>query len=602
VEAPPKRWKKKPQLKPDQIAELGAALADARLSPLVLQLLATRGIIHPEALHAEPPDEQTALPPHLTVEGMKAGVAAFLDPTAAPLPSPLGISGMAAAVERILRAIGKETIAVYGDYDADGVTSTTLLTQALRAWGATVEIHVPHRKRDGYGLNIAALDALADKGVTLVITVDCGISNIAEVEHGKARGMDLIVTDHHTLPKTPPNTILINPKTGGEGDPFYWLTGVGVAHQVVRALVERLGKPPGLRNTDLLELVAIGTVADVAPLTGANRTLVAHGLAALRTTRRVGLIALCRAAGLDPATITTHHIGFIIGPRLNAAGRLNDAKLAYDLLLTGDQAQATDWAAQLEAENGRRQEITRSIQAQARARVAELEQDTPVIILRDAAWDVGVVGLAAGRLCEEFGRPALILSDDGTVSRGSARSTRHFDLHAMLSVCEDLLQNYGGHAMAAGLTLPNANWDEFCERFTEIVDGALTDPSQLAGELNAEYELPLTRVTVETMAELSVLEPHGHGNSRPLFVARNVRVQESRANGKDGRTLVLTLAPPDSAGPTVRAVGFGLAPDWLPKLQVGTRVDLMFGLKLDTWQGRQRVEVEIRGLRLAREA
>ncbi len=602
MEAPPKRWKKKPQLKPDQIAELTAALGDARLSPLVLQLLANRGIIHPEALHAEPPDEQTALPPHLTVDGMKAGVAAFLDPTAAPLPSPSGISGMAAAVERILRAIGKETIAVYGDYDADGVTSTTLLTQALRAWGATVEIHVPHRKRDGYGLNIAALDALADKGVTLVITVDCGISNIDEVEHGKARGMDLIVTDHHTLPKTPPNTILINPKTGDEGNPFYWLTGVGIAHQVVRALVERLGKPPGVRNTDLLELVAIGTVADVAPLTGANRTLVAHGLAALRTTRRVGLIALCRSAGLDPSTITTHHIGFIIGPRLNAAGRLDDAKLAYDLLLTGDQAQATAWAGQLEAENGRRQEITRTIQAQARARVAEMEQDTPAIILRDATWDVGVVGLAAGRLCEEFGRPTLILSDDGTVSRGSARSTRHFDLHALLTECEDLLQNYGGHAMAAGLTLPNANWDEFCERFTEIVESDMNDTSQLAGELNAEYELPLTRVTAETMAELSVLEPHGHGNSRPLFVARNVRVQESRANGKDGRTLVLTLVPGDSAGPIVRAVGFGLAPDWMPKLKPGTRIDLMFGLKLDTWQGQQRVEVDIRGLRLAREA
>lgn len=601
MEAPPKRWKKKPQLKPDQIAELGAALADTRLTPLVLQLLANRGIIHPEALHAEPPDEHSALPPHLTVDGMKAGVAAFLDPTAAPLPSPLGISGMAAAVERILRAIGQETIAVYGDYDADGVTSTTLLAQALRAWGATVEIHVPHRKRDGYGLNIAALDALADKGVTLVITVDCGISDRDEVAHGKTRGLDLIVTDHHTLPKDTPDTILINPKTGDEGNPFYWLTGVGVAHQVVRALVEKLGKPPGVRNTDLLELVAIGTVADMAPLTGANRTLVAHGLAALRTTRRVGLLALCRAAALDPATITAHHIGFIIGPRLNAAGRLNDAKLAYDLLLTTDQAQATAMAAQLEAENVRRQEITRTIQTQARARVAELAQDTPAIILRDASWDVGVVGLAAGRLCEEFGRPTLILSDDGTVSRGSARSTRHFDLHALLTECEDLLQNYGGHAAAAGLTVANTNWDEFCERFTEIVDSDMNDTSQLAGELNAEYELPLTRVTVETMAELSVLEPHGHGNSRPLFVARNLRVQESSANGKDGRTLIVTLVPPDSPGPLVRAVGFGLAPDWQPKLKAGTRVDLMFGLKLDSWQGRQRVEVEIRGLRLARE-
>ncbi|HMA33687.1 MAG TPA: DHHA1 domain-containing protein, partial [Chloroflexia bacterium] len=379
------------------------------------------------------------------------------------------------------------------------------------------------------------------------------------------------------------------------------LTGVGVAHQVVRALVERLGKPATLRNNDLLELVALGTVADVAPLVGANRTLVALGLACLRTTRRPGLLALCEVAGISPAAITTHQIGFILAPRLNAAGRLDDSKLAYDLLLTADPEVARDLAGQLNAENTRRQDLTRTIQEAARQRVAQLDQDELVIILRDPSWDVGVVGLVAGRLCEEFGRPAFVLCDEGETSRGSARSTRYFDLHKMLTFCEDLLGHYGGHAAAAGLSLPNANFEEFCGRMRELVESDLTDPSQLAGELNADYELPLTRANIETMAELAVLEPFGAGNPRPLFVARNLRVVDSKANGKDGNTLVLGLVPAATPeGPRVRAFGHGLALEWMPKLAARPALDVMFQLKQDEWQGQQRVELEIKGLRLSK--
>ncbi|HUS16301.1 MAG TPA: single-stranded-DNA-specific exonuclease RecJ [Chloroflexia bacterium] len=602
MEAPPKRWKKRQSLKPEQIAELQEALADHKLTPLLLQLLVNRKVIDPRALHAEPEDDHTPLPPQLTVAGMQAAVAAFLNPTATPLPPPATISGMAEAVDRMARAIkDKETIAVYGDYDADGVTSTVLLTQALRAFGATVVIHVPHRKREGYGLNKAALDSLADQGATLVVTVDCGISNADEVTHGQARGLDLIVTDHHALPKALPNTILINPKQGGEGDPFYWLTGVGVAHQVVRALVERLGKPPGRRNNDLLELVAIGTVADIAPLHGANRALVALGINCLRATRRPGLLALLEAAALKPAAIGTHSIGYVIAPRINAAGRLDDAKMAYDLLLTEDRAVAADLARQLEAENQRRQEITRGIQDEARKQVAALEQDAPIIILRDKTWDVGVAGLVAGRLCDEFARPVIVLVDEGETSRGSARSTPHFDIHALLTECEDLLGHYGGHPGAAGLSLPNANFDEFCERMGELVESEMTDPSQLSAELHADAELPLTRVTLETVAELSALEPFGHENKPPLFVARNLRVVDSKANGKDGRTLCIQVTPPDSPGPTLRAVGFGQGQEWMPRLAAKPKVDVMYEIKVDEWNGQQRVELEIKGLRLSKE-
>ncbi|MGI8588402.1 MAG: single-stranded-DNA-specific exonuclease RecJ [Chloroflexia bacterium] len=592
MEAPPKRWKKRPSLKPEQLAEIQAALPGRALTPLLLQLLVNRDVIRLADLHEDP----------AAVEDMRAAVDAFINPAGTALPSPFTISGMEAAVTRTARAVkGGEKIAVYGDYDADGVTSTTLLTQALRAWGAEVVIHVPHRKRDGYGVNKAALDGLADQGVKLVITVDCGIGNADEVKHAQARGLEMIVTDHHVLPLKLPNTILINPKQGGERDPFYWLAGVGVAHQLVRALVERIGKPPALRNNELLELVAIGTVADVVPLLGANRSLVALGIECLRKTRRPGLLALMQAAGVQPASVTAYHIGFIIGPRINAAGRLDDAKVAYDLLLTADASQAGELAAGLQGENVRRQELTREIVAAAQRQVAELDQDEPLIILRDASWDVGVVGLAAGRLCEEYGRPTFVMVDEGETSRGSARSTRHFDLHKMLTFCDDLLGHYGGHAAAAGLSLPNANFADFCERMRELVESELSDPAQLSGELNADYELPLAEATLEIVAALSMLEPCGHGNLRPMFVARNLRVLDSKANGKEGRTLVLTLAPPDSDGPRVRAFAHGIATEWMPKLASKPKVDLMFHLKLNEWNGRQDVELEIRGLRTAKD-
>jgi single-stranded-DNA-specific exonuclease len=476
-----------------------------------------------------------------------------------------------------------------------------LLTQALRAWGANVVIRVPHRKREGYGLNPAALDELAKQGATLVITVDCGISNVEEVTHGQGLGLDLIVTDHHTPPGTLPNTILINPKIGRDGDMFEHLTGVGVAHQVVRALVERLDRPPSLRNNDLLELVAIGTVADMAELKGANRTLVAFGLQCLRKTRRPGLLALLAAASLKPELISTHTIGFVIAPRINAAGRLDDAKMAYQLLLTQDPAEAADLAAKLDAENARRQDLTRAIQDEARKRVAELDQNTPVIILRDRNWDMGVVGLAAGRLCEEFGRPAIVFADDGEMCRGSARSTQHFDIHDILEQVEDLLTHFGGHKAAAGMSMPSANFEEFCERVTELVESELTDESQLAGLLQADYELPLSRVNVETMAELAPLEPYGPGNARPLFVARNLRVLDYKVNGKDGRTLGMTLVPGDDPGARpVRAVAFGQAPEWAPRLADKPKIDIMFRLEADEWQGQQRVQLRVEGLRLSK--
>jgi single-stranded-DNA-specific exonuclease len=600
VEAPPKRWKKRQQLKPDQIAQLQELLPEFRLSPLLLQLLTNRGVIHLDVLR--PAGDEAAEPPTQTPETLRAAVAAFLNPATTPLPSPFLISGVEQAVERIGRALdSKEKIAVYGDYDADGVTSTALLTQALRAWGADVDTHVPHRKRDGYGVNKLALDSLAAAGVTLVVTVDCGVSNVDEVAHGQAQGLDLIVTDHHCLPGSLPNTIIINPRQDGEDGPFAHLTGVGVAHQVVRALVERRGKPPTLRNNDLLALVAIGAVADVAPLLGANRTLVALGLNCLRATKRPGLLALLEAAGVRRERVTAHTIGHVIAPRINAAGRLDDSRPAYDLLLTNDPAEAADLARRLESINARRRELSDQIQVEARKRVALLPQDEPIIILRDKDWDVGVVGLVAARLVESFGRPALVLCDEGEVSRGSGRAPRGYDLHEMLEACADLLGHWGGHAAAAGFSLPNANFEEFAVVLREMLARDDPDAALFTIDLQAEYELTLDRVNIETMAELQTLEPYGPGNMPAIFVARNLRVIDGKANGKDGNTLALALGAADGTGPTVRAVGFRMAQEWMPKIAGRPRVDAMFKLEADEWQGQQRVQMVLEGLRLSKE-
>ncbi len=370
---------------------------------------------------------------------------------------PFLLKGMDAAAGRLAQAISEgEPIAVYGDFDTDGVTAVALLMQAISAMGGDIRPYIPHRLSEGYGLNTEAIDRLVSEGVRVLVTVDCGISNAREVAHARAAGLDVIVTDHHTPPTTLPDALaIVNPKQPGCEYPFKQLVGVGIAYKLVQALV-RLGLRLPLRSRDLLDVVALGTVTDMGPLWGENRVLVRAGLEAINMTERPGLKALIVAAGLAPGKVRSSDISFMLGPRLNAAGRLDDARLAYQLLLADDFASAQQIAADLNAANRRRQEMTKEAQQAALAQIRALGKDSNRITILDGDYPAGLVGLVSAKLVEELARPVLLLERGEETSRGSARSVPGFNIIEALTACDDLFVRYGGHSAAAGFTIANA--------------------------------------------------------------------------------------------------------------------------------------------------
>lgn len=575
------RWDSFPALPPEQIARIRSELSHLELTPLLVQLLANREITEPSEI-----DD-------------------FINPVGTDqYPDPLLMVGVSAAVERICKAIERqERVVVYGDFDCDGVTSTALLTTALRHFGLDVEPYIPHRVNEGYGLHASAVRDIASRGVHLLITVDCGISGRAEVAEARKAGLDVIVTDHHYLPADLPEAAAcINPKQHTPGSEVYHdLAGVGVAYQLVRALVKRLGKPKGLRNLDLLGLVAIGTVADVVPLKGANRSLVVHGLAALREMSRVprqnlpGLRTLLDYAGVKAERMDTERIGFVIGPRLNAAGRMDDARVAYRLLLTADQFEANSLAQQLEAHNRRRQAVTNSIVDDARGRVRRLDSALKVIFLSDPGWPSGIVGLVAGRLVEEFGRPTLVIEEGEEESRGSARSTPHFNIVKALTDVKDMLVRFGGHEAAAGFTVRTQQIGEMNRRLCELADGQLGE-EHLQPTLRAEAELSLAEVHDGMLDSINRLAPFGSGNPSPLFLTRGARVLDVTTVGDGGPHLKLTLANREG-GPTGEIVAMAYRQGYRAEsVRRKPRVDLMYHIERHEWKGNVSVQLRVRDL------
>lgn len=568
-------WATHPRISSEEVRRVQAALPQLGLSPLLVQLLANRGLTDPgeveEFLH--PPD----------VSGY---------------PDPLLLTGMREAVDRICTALHtKEKVVVYGDFDADGVTSTALLTTALRHLGANVEPYVPNRVREGYGLNTTALQELAGKGASLLITVDCGISGRSEIEDARKAGMDVIVTDHHHLPADlPAASACINPKQRAEGcDCYEDLCGAGVAYQLVRALVKRCGKPPGLRNKDLLGLVAIGTVADVVPLKGANRSLVYHGLAALAQHSLPGLPTMLKYAHVELDNIDTERIGFVIGPRLNAAGRVDDASTAYQLLMTEDSREAGFLAQKLEAQNRRRQALTTSIVEQAKERARNMDDGLKLIVLSDRDWPSGIIGLVAGRLVEEFGRPVLVLEEGEDESRGSARSTQHLNIVEALTEVQDLLVRFGGHSAAAGLTVKTSMIGELNRRLCEIADGQLEE-HHLQPTYMADAEVTLADVSDATMDGISRLAPFGSGNPTPVFMALGLRAHEVFTVG-DGSHLKLMLSDAGSmGGRLVEAIGFRFG-HLAETLRRSPKVDVLFSIERREWRGDRHLQLRLKDVR-----
>ena len=513
---------------------------------------------------------------------------------------PQGLLGMDAAVDRIRRALARgEQIAIYGDYDADGVTSTALLTLVLRSLNASVRGYIPNRFEEGYGLNTDALDGLKKEGVSLVITVDCGARSLPEAAHARKIGLDLIITDHHSPTAELPDCLaLINPKQPGDTYPDKNLAGVGLAYKLACALLaadnetSSNGRP---LPEDFLDLVALGTVADLAPLTGENRALVRLGLGYLRRPMRQGILSLIGVCDLKPEQISAEHIGFGLGPRLNAAGRLELALAALDLLVCSDPASAGPLAQELNRQNYERQQLTRKIQELAEKQALTDDPEGLLLFAAHSDYNSGVIGLAASRLTEHYYRPAIVAALGDEFTRGSCRSIPEFHITNALDECADLLIRHGGHAAAAGFTVRTQDLPELVERLRVIARRELSE-RDLQPILTADGEAPLGDMDRDLWLEMLELEPTGSGNPGAAFVSRGLRVLSSKVVGKDGSHLKLRVT--DGMSIPKDAIAFRQG-QWAGKLP--TYVDLIYKFEMNLYNGYYTPQLNVKDIRPAGE-
>jgi single-stranded-DNA-specific exonuclease len=558
-----------------------------RLSPIVAQLLLNRGVTTaPEARR-------------------------FLDAPLSGLHAPELLPGVTAAAERIFEAVRQgKRVCVYGDYDVDGVTGTAILRQGLALLNAQSDLYVPNRLEEGYGLNREALRQIAATGAQMVVTVDCGIASVAEAEEARRLSLELIVTDHHEFKDTLPDAaVLVHPRLPGTNYPFGKLSGSAVAFKLAWALAQRAsgGTKVTARFRDYLldsvALAALGVVADVVPLHDENRILVRHGLNRLRQAPPVGLKALCEVAGLEAGKeLRASDVAFKIAPRLNAAGRLGCARLVVDLLTTARPEQAQDIARYLEVQNGQRQTLERHMVAEARQIIeANRYDESPALVLANAGWHGGIIGIVAGRLAELYGRPALMIAlsaakadapEDASVRAGvgSGRSIPGLALHEALAACRDLLLGHGGHQAAAGFRLLPENIPAFRERFCAHVashfPGGPPTPT-----LVLDAEAPLNLLTVGLLDDLDRLEPYGAENRRPLFLAGGLQVVgEPRKVGQGERHLSFRVR---QNGTLLKAIAWNMADRAAELMSAGGACCLAFTPRLNEWQGWRSVDLEV---------
>ncbi|MFI5236200.1 MAG: single-stranded-DNA-specific exonuclease RecJ [Gemmatimonadales bacterium] len=557
---PPLRWVVAPSADPAAAHALAAALT----LPLPLaELLVQRGFTDPAATRR------------------------FLRPALEELSDPLALAGMAEAVAAVVRAVERKgTILVHGDYDVDGQCATALLTRVLRAAGATVVPFIPHRLKDGYDFSNAGVAAAREANAGLILTCDCGITAIEAVAEAMAEGREVVVTDHHLPgPALPAATAVVDPQRPDDTSEAKILCGTGIAFKLVQALVPALGLPATL-PLHFLDIVALATVADLVPLTGENRVLVRHGLKLLGQSRWPGLRALLRTGGLEGKEIRASHLGFVLGPRLNAIGRLGDARDGLRLLLTDDDAEARTLAAELEVINERRQALDQRILDEAIAQIeqeGDPERDAAFVLAADT-WHAGVVGIVASRVVERYGRPAFLIAFEGETGRGSGRSISRFDLHQALNGCGDLLERFGGHRMAAGLTIKREQLLAFRERFNAAARAQLS-LDDLGPEQRVDLVLDLADATPELERLARYLEPCGLGNAGPVFGVQGVRAAQPRTVGSNHLKFGL-----ESNGRRLDAIGFGWA-DRAPPLDAP--IDVAFRLEENSFNGRTSLQARV---------
>lgn len=552
-------------------------------SPIILQLLYNRGITTKDQIDAF-----------------------FNSNYELDVHDPFLLSDINKAVWRIFQAVlKKEKIAVYGDYDTDGVVATVLLVEALESILKTkINFYIPDRKKEGYGLHNGAIKHLASEDIKLIITVDCGVSNDKEIRFAKKLGIDIIVTDHHHIENFPECAFcVINPKRKNEKYPFKELTGVGVAFKLTQALLS-YNQNKNIINTEtdsgfekwLLDLVAIGTIADCAPLIGENRTLVKCGLIVLNKTKREGLRAIIKSAGIENRKLDTFSIGFQIAPRINVAGRLRHAKMAYQLLTTRSKEEAKIIVRKLESTNRLRQKLTDRIILEAKQQVGVVSNQNKVLLAAKENWPAGLLGIVAGRLTNEFGRPALVIEKGPSESVGSARSIPSFNIIKAISRCSNLLLQYGGHREAAGFTLKNENIPLFYKQLRTLAEEQLEEEDLLPG-IEIDAEINLSDINWRLLEQIELFEPTGTGNQKPVFVARKTRINDLWFCGTKGKHLKLRVIGDQNsdifeANRIFDIIGFNFG-DYGKILKKGDLIDVAFQIYRDEWEGFKKLQLKL---------
>jgi len=536
-------------------------LATSGFPPLIAQLLYNRGLTEPSRLES-----------FIAADKCLSG-------------DPLLLPDMHQAVARIYRALlSGESIAIYGDFDVDGITATTLLVQGLSSLGAKVTPYIPHRLTEGYGLKTAALEKLRQQGISLVITVDCGITAPSEVKKAQRQGLDIIVTDHHTpLDTIPPAIAVVDPKLLNSKYPFPELAGVGVAFKLLQAVFQSVGKEK--QSDELIDLVALGTVADMVPLLGENRYLVKQGLKLINATPRLGVREIIAQAGLNTGRVDTESISWVIAPRLNTAGRLEHALTSYQLLMSDSPQEAHDLSVWLEQKNAERQRLTTKALTKARKQILA-EGISPLLMVGNEDYPPGIVGLVANRLSEEFYRPAIVVKTGKQTCTGSCRSIPEFNIIQALKQCSSLFFHFGGHAQAAGFTLPTKNLVRLKQILLQLASAELAGVD-LRPHLDIDAEITLPGLGGDTFPLIQQLAPFGQSNPMPTFLSRRVEVVGCRTIGNNREHLKLTLRQ----GGTVwdgMAFRFGNS-----LTEASSPLDIVYKPEVDQWGGVERLRLNI---------
>lgn len=552
-----------------------------------------------------------ALPVHPVVLGIliqrgfrsSAEINSFLFPNYEnDVLDPFLFSDMRKAIERLKKAKNKnEKVLISGDYDADGITSSLILKNTLEEIGLETFVYIPHKEEDGYGLNFEALKNFSKKGVSLVITVDCGISNLQEVKKAKKIGLDIIITDHHHVPQELPDALaIINPKLQKSGYPFEELAGVGVAFKLIQAIYETFLFQKKEQLKWLLDLVAIGTIADMVPLVRENRTIVKFGLLVLSKTKRIGLQEIFKTGGIlidENNFPTTQKISFQVAPRINSASRMSHAEKAFFLLDEKDRVTARIMALDLESQNTQRQKETQKISLEIEKVVKNKFNDKKFIFVISEHFPIGILGLVAGRTSNKFNKPTAILKKGKTVSKGSFRSIAQINIIEIIERCDELLESYGGHSRAAGITIKNKNLQKFYKKINKLIEEKLQG-KDLTPEIKIDAEIFPADISFELVDDLLKMEPFGQGNKEPIFLLRNLIIQELKWLGNGEKHLKLFLRPTDGSPKIFEAIGFSML-DKFSEIKVNDKINIIFNLSRDEWNGNEKIQLKIIDIKIS---